>query len=54
LGRTTNKTLERKQYVAFEEVLAELERKLAGKVTTVLMGGRTFYAVVGWMEASRS
>jgi len=31
LGRTTNKTLERKQYVAFEEVLAELERKLAGK-----------------------
>jgi wyosine [tRNA(Phe)-imidazoG37] synthetase (radical SAM superfamily) len=29
LGRTTNKTLERKEYVAVEEVLAELERKLA-------------------------
>jgi len=31
LGRTTNKTLERKRYVAVEEVLAELERKLAEK-----------------------
>ncbi|MGB7629602.1 MAG: radical SAM protein [Candidatus Deferrimicrobium sp.] len=31
LGRTTNKTLERKRYIAVEEVLAELERKLAGK-----------------------
>ena len=29
LGRTTNKTIERKEYVAVEEVLAELERKLA-------------------------
>jgi wyosine [tRNA(Phe)-imidazoG37] synthetase (radical SAM superfamily) len=29
LGRTTNKTLERKKYVAAKEVLAELERKLA-------------------------
>lgn len=29
LGRTTNKTLERKQYVAVEEVLAELEWRLA-------------------------
>lgn len=29
LGRTTNKTLDRKEYVAVEEVLAELERKLA-------------------------
>jgi wyosine [tRNA(Phe)-imidazoG37] synthetase (radical SAM superfamily) len=29
LGRTTNKTLERKEYVAVDEVLAELERKLA-------------------------
>ena len=29
LGRTTNKTVERKQYVAVEEVLTELERKLA-------------------------
>lgn len=26
----------------------------AGKVTTVLVGGRTFYAVVGLMETSRS
>jgi wyosine [tRNA(Phe)-imidazoG37] synthetase (radical SAM superfamily) len=31
LGQTTNKTLERKDYVAGEEVLAELERKLAEK-----------------------
>jgi wyosine [tRNA(Phe)-imidazoG37] synthetase (radical SAM superfamily) len=31
LGRTTNKTLERKEYVTVEEVLAELERKLADK-----------------------
>jgi hypothetical protein len=54
LGRTTNKTLERKQYIAVEEVLDEQERKLAGKVTTVFTGGRTYYAVVGWMEASRS
>lgn len=29
LGRTTNKTLERKEYIATEDVLAELERKLA-------------------------
>jgi wyosine [tRNA(Phe)-imidazoG37] synthetase (radical SAM superfamily) len=29
LGRTTNKTLERKEYVKVEEVLAELDRKLA-------------------------
>jgi len=29
LGRTTNKTLERKEYVATEEVLAELKRNLA-------------------------
>jgi len=29
LGRTTNKTLERKEYVATKEVLAELGRKLA-------------------------
>jgi len=29
LGRTTNKTLERREYVPVEEVLAELERKLA-------------------------
>ena len=29
LGRTTNKTLERKQYVAVEEILAELEWRLA-------------------------
>jgi wyosine [tRNA(Phe)-imidazoG37] synthetase (radical SAM superfamily) len=28
LGRTTNKTLERKKYIAVDEVLAELERKL--------------------------
>jgi len=33
LGRTTNKTLERKEYIAVEEVLAELERKLAGNDT---------------------
>ena len=31
LGRTTNKTLERKRYVAVEEVLAELEWRLAEK-----------------------
>lgn len=31
LGRTTNKTLERKEYVAAEEVLAELEQKLTDK-----------------------
>lgn len=31
LGRTTNKTLERKEYVAVDGVLAELERKLAEK-----------------------
>lgn len=29
LGRTTNKTMERKEYVAIEDVLAELKRKLA-------------------------
>lgn len=29
LGRTTNKTVERKEYVVVEDVLAELERKLA-------------------------
>jgi len=29
LGRTTNKTTERKEYVAIEDVLAEMERKLA-------------------------
>ena len=29
LGRTTNKTLERKEYVSSEAILAELERKLA-------------------------
>jgi len=29
LGRTTNKTIERKEYVAIEEVLAELEKKLS-------------------------
>jgi wyosine [tRNA(Phe)-imidazoG37] synthetase (radical SAM superfamily) len=29
LGRTTNKTLERKKYVKVEEVIVELERKLA-------------------------
>jgi wyosine [tRNA(Phe)-imidazoG37] synthetase (radical SAM superfamily)/SAM-dependent methyltransferase len=29
LGRTTNKTVERKEYVAIEDVLAELKRKLA-------------------------
>jgi wyosine [tRNA(Phe)-imidazoG37] synthetase (radical SAM superfamily) len=29
LGRTTNRTLERKEYIVVEEVLAELERKLA-------------------------
>ena len=31
LGRTTNKTMERKQYVAVDGVLSELERKLAEK-----------------------
>ena len=31
LGRTTNKTLERKQYVAVEKVMAELEQKLSEK-----------------------
>jgi wyosine [tRNA(Phe)-imidazoG37] synthetase (radical SAM superfamily) len=31
LGQTTNKTLERKEYVPVTEVLAELEGKLAGK-----------------------
>jgi wyosine [tRNA(Phe)-imidazoG37] synthetase (radical SAM superfamily) len=34
LGRTTNKTLERKQYIVVEEVLAEPERKLAGNDTS--------------------
>ena len=29
LGRTTHKTIERKEYVAAEEILSELERKLA-------------------------
>lgn len=29
LGRTTNKTTERKEYVAVEEIFAEMERKLA-------------------------
>jgi wyosine [tRNA(Phe)-imidazoG37] synthetase (radical SAM superfamily) len=32
LGRTTNKTLERKEYVPVAEVLGELERKLASGV----------------------
>ena len=37
------------------EALKHLDALIkATKVTTVLMGGRTFYAVVGWMEASRS
>ena len=31
LGRTTNKTVERKAYVAIDEVMAELERKLASE-----------------------
>jgi wyosine [tRNA(Phe)-imidazoG37] synthetase (radical SAM superfamily) len=31
LGRTTNKTLERKEYIVVEEVLAELEQKLSEK-----------------------
>lgn len=31
LGRTTNKTIERKEYVAAEEVLVEVERKLAAE-----------------------
>jgi len=31
LGRTTNKTIDRKEYVPVNEVLAELERKLAGE-----------------------
>ena len=31
LGRTTNKTLERRQYIAVEDVLAELEWRLAEK-----------------------
>jgi wyosine [tRNA(Phe)-imidazoG37] synthetase (radical SAM superfamily) len=31
LGRTTKKTLERKEYVPVKEVLAELEKKLAGE-----------------------
>ena len=33
LGRTTNKTLERREYVSVKEVLAELERKLTEKDT---------------------
>jgi wyosine [tRNA(Phe)-imidazoG37] synthetase (radical SAM superfamily) len=33
LGRTTNKTIERKNYVAIDGILAELERKLADKDT---------------------
>jgi wyosine [tRNA(Phe)-imidazoG37] synthetase (radical SAM superfamily) len=31
LGRTTNKTVERKEYTSIEDILLELERKLAGK-----------------------
>ena len=31
LGRTTKKTIERKEYVPVKEVLAELEKKLAGE-----------------------
>ncbi len=31
LGRTTNKTVERKEYVPISDVLAELEKKLAGR-----------------------
>ena len=33
LGRTTNKTIERKNYIAIDEILAELEQKLAAKDT---------------------
>jgi wyosine [tRNA(Phe)-imidazoG37] synthetase (radical SAM superfamily) len=37
------------------EALKHLDALIkAGKVTTVLVGGRTFYVVVGLMEASRS
>ena len=33
LGRTTKKTIERKEYVPVKEVLAELKKKLAGVIT---------------------
>ena len=33
LGRTTNKTIERKSYIAIDEILAELEQKLSAKDT---------------------
>jgi wyosine [tRNA(Phe)-imidazoG37] synthetase (radical SAM superfamily) len=34
LGRTTNKTLERRKYIATKEILAELGLKLAAKDTS--------------------
>jgi wyosine [tRNA(Phe)-imidazoG37] synthetase (radical SAM superfamily) len=33
LGRTTNKTIERRKYIAIDKILAELEQKLAAKNT---------------------
>ena len=52
LGRTTNKTLERKEYVAAEDILAELERKLAERdkpdyITLAGSGEPTLNAGIG-------
>ena len=52
LGRTTNKTIERQEYVSVDEVLDELERKLAGEpvaeyVTLAGSGEPTLNARIG-------
>lgn len=52
LGRTTNKTVERKEYVAAEAILAELERKLAERdrpdyITLAGSGEPTLNSAIG-------
>jgi wyosine [tRNA(Phe)-imidazoG37] synthetase (radical SAM superfamily) len=52
LGRTTNKTAERKEWVPFEEVLKELRNKLALEPDYITIGGSgepTLYSRIGDM-----
>jgi wyosine [tRNA(Phe)-imidazoG37] synthetase (radical SAM superfamily) len=45
LGRTTNKTIERKAYAAVDDILEELKRKLNDGPAPA--GGRRFYVASG-------
>ena len=54
LGRTTKKTIERKEYVAIEPVLAELKKRVdkdlqADFITFSGSGEPTLHAKIGWM-----